>query len=73
LVGGNSKAAAWRVARYENGFFPVGKLDELVASFKEMDAECARIGRNPSDLERMAAGGNPAGFSVDKLPELCKA
>jgi probable F420-dependent oxidoreductase len=73
LVGGNSKAAARRAARHGDGFFPVGELDELAACFKEMDAKCARIGRNPNEIERMAGGGNPAEFNVAKLPEIYKS
>ena len=73
LVGGNSDAAARRAARLGDGFFPVGEVDELKACFIEMEAECARTGRNPSEIERMAGGGNPAAFSVEKLPEVYKA
>ncbi len=73
LVGGNSDAAARRAARLGDGFFPVGEVDELKACFKEMEAECARAGRSPSEIERMAGGGNPAAFDVEKLPEVYKA
>ena len=73
LVGGNSDAAARRAARLGDGFFPVGEVDELKACFKEMEAECARAGRNPGEIERMAGGGNPAAFDVEKLPEVYKA
>lgn len=73
LVGGNSNAAAHRAARLGDGFFPVGEIDELKACFKEMEAECGRVGRKPDEIERMAGGGNPATFSVEKLPEVYKA
>ncbi len=72
FVGGNSKPAARRAARLGDGFFPVGEPHELAASFKEMEAECARIGRNPSEIERFVGGGNPAGFDTTKLLEMIK-
>jgi probable F420-dependent oxidoreductase len=73
LVGGNSDAAARRAARLGDGFFPVGEADELKAYFKEMEAECSRIGRNPGEIERMAGAGKPSEVTVDKLPEAHKA
>ncbi len=60
-------AAARRAARLGDGFFPVGEPHELAASFKEMEAECARIGRNPNEIERFVGGGNPAGFNTDEV------
>jgi hypothetical protein len=72
FVGGNSKPAARRAARLGDGFFPVGEPHELAASFKEMEAECARIGRNPGEIERFVGGGNPAGFDPAKTLEVIK-
>lgn len=52
VVGGHSKAAARRAARVGDGWFPV-RFDE--ASFgslvDELRAECARIGRDPKQIE----------------------
>jgi probable F420-dependent oxidoreductase len=73
LVGGNSDAAARRAALLGDGFFPVGEADELRACFREMEAECSRIGRNPDEIERMAGAGKPSEITVDKLPEVHKA
>jgi probable F420-dependent oxidoreductase len=72
FVGGNSKAAARRAARLGDGFFPVGEPHELVASFKEMEAECARIGRHPGSIERFVGGGNPAGFDPARTRDTIK-
>jgi probable F420-dependent oxidoreductase len=51
FVGGNSEPAIRRVARYANGYIPVGTLDEAAPLFKQLKAECARIGRNPAEIE----------------------
>jgi hypothetical protein len=72
FVGGNSKAAARRAARLGDGFFPVGEPHELVASFKEMEAECACIGRHPGSIERFVGGGNPAGFDPARTRDTIK-
>jgi len=56
-IGGHSKAAARRAARLGDGFFPMeldpGKLAGLLSVMKE---ECAKIGRNPAEIEISAAG-----------------
>jgi len=56
-IGGHSKAAARRAARFGDGFFPMeldaAKLAGLLSLLKE---ECAKIGRNPAEIEVTAAG-----------------
>jgi len=56
-IGGHSKAAARRAARLGDGFFPMepdaGKLASVLGLMKE---ECAKIGRNPAEIELTAFG-----------------
>ena len=56
-IGGHSKAAARRAARLGDGFFPMepdaGKLARLLGLMRE---ECAKIGRNPAEIELTAFG-----------------
>src|SRR5579871_4408776 len=51
FVGGNSKPAIRRVARYANGYIPVGGVDEARPLFAQLKEECARIGRNFAEIE----------------------
>ncbi|MEM7078735.1 MAG: LLM class F420-dependent oxidoreductase [Pseudomonadota bacterium] len=50
IVGGHVPAAARRAARFGDGFFPgrIDRLDELLAALRE---ECAKIGRDPAEIE----------------------
>ena len=52
VVGGHTRLAARRAARYGDGFFPgvdsPEKLKEVLAILRE---ECARLGRNPREIE----------------------
>jgi len=52
VVGGHVEGAARRAARCADGFFPVdgrfGKLEPLLAALRD---ECARIGRDPAEIE----------------------
>lgn len=52
VVGGHVLGAARRAARVGDGFFPMktegGRLDELLAAMGE---ECAKIGRDPAEIE----------------------
>lgn len=57
LVGGHSPAAAKRAARYGDGFFPaLGEPAKLSELFGLMKAECAKVGRNPSEIELSCMG-----------------
>jgi probable F420-dependent oxidoreductase len=52
VVGGHSKAAAKRAARLGDGFFPgVFSPEELADIVGVMNEECARIGRDPKEIE----------------------
>lgn len=52
VVGGHAKGAARRAARVGDGWFPVGvDLDGLAAGLAELRTECARIGRDPAEVE----------------------
>jgi probable F420-dependent oxidoreductase len=52
VVGGHSDIAAKRAARYGNGFFPgKGNEEELTRLLGVMRGECARIGRDASEIE----------------------
>jgi probable F420-dependent oxidoreductase len=60
VVGGHVKGAARRAARVGDGFFPLkcegARLGELLA---EMGDECAKVGRDPSQIEiTTASPGN---------------
>lgn len=58
VIGGHTTRAAQRAARLGDGFFPgSGSLDDLQAAFDAMRAECAEIGRDPSEVELTAGGG----------------
>ena len=66
LIGGHSLAAAKRAARYGDGFFPaLGEPAKLKELFGLMKAECAKIGRNPSEIELSCMGrANPDGVKT---------
>ncbi len=52
VIGGHSKASARRAARFGNGFFPaLFKPEDLLPLKAEIAAECARLGRNPDEIE----------------------
>jgi probable F420-dependent oxidoreductase len=52
VVGGHSEAAARRAARYGDGFFPAkGDAQRLAELFRVLHEECAKIGRDPSEIE----------------------
>ncbi len=52
VIGGHTDIAARRAARYGNGFFPgrgsADRLKELIGILRE---ECAKIGRDPAEIE----------------------
>lgn len=65
VIGGHTKSAARRAARVGDGFFP-GRADKLDDCLVELEAECARIGRNPAEIE-ITTGGSP---KLDELKRL---
>ena len=72
FVGGHSPRAARRAARYGNGFFPVGTMDEIEMAFRLMRAECDRIGRNPDEIELMVAFADPTTYDAPTVPDTLK-
>lgn len=58
IVGGNVEGAARRAARVGDGFYPAsGSLKTLPILLDAMRDECAKIGRNPDEIELSVAGG----------------
>jgi len=58
IVGGHADAAARRAARYGDGFFPArGDHASLSHLFAVLREECAKIGRNPQEIELTTGGG----------------
>ena len=58
VVGGHVAGAARRAARYGDGFFPaVGEPEKLAPLFAVLREECARIGRDPAEVELTAGAG----------------
>ena len=52
VVGGHTPLAVRRAARYGDGFFPgVDTPEKLKAILAALGEECARLGRNPRDIE----------------------
>ncbi len=59
IVGGNVEGAARRAARVGDGFYPAsGSLKTLPTLLDAMRDECAKIGRDPDEIELTVAGGN---------------
>lgn len=59
IVGGNVEGAARRAARVGDGFYPAsGSLKTLPTLLDAMRDECAKIGRDPNEIELTVAGGN---------------
>jgi probable F420-dependent oxidoreductase len=65
VIGGHTRGAARRAARVGDGFFP-GRADKLEECLGELAAECARIGRDPAEIE-ITTGGPP---KLDELKRL---
>ena len=57
VVGGHAPGAARRAARIGDGFFP-GRANELPRLIEELAGECARLGRDPAEVE-LTSGGPP--------------
>jgi len=78
-VGGISKAAIRRTARYGNGYFPwvapgIDLLSTLRQTIADVAAECERIGRDPAEIEYTVGGARTieeaeamAALGVDRL------
>jgi len=65
VVGGHTRRAAQRAARLGDGFFPgSGSIADLESAFGIVRAECATIGRDPSEVELTASGG---GRNLDEM------
>ncbi|HEY2663720.1 MAG TPA: LLM class F420-dependent oxidoreductase [Candidatus Binataceae bacterium] len=70
LIGGHSLAAAKRAARYGDGFFPaLGEPAKLQELFALMKAECAKIGRNPAEIE-LSCMGRAKSDSIKALADI---
>jgi len=68
VIGGHTKGAARRAARLGDGFFPA-RADKLEECIAEIKAECARIGRDPGEIE-ITAGSLPTPDEVKRLEDL---
>lgn len=68
VIGGHTKSAARRAARLGDGFFPA-RADKLEECLAEIKAECARIGRDPSEIE-ITTGSVPTPDEVKRLEDL---
>jgi len=71
VVGGHTEIAAKRAARYGDGFFP-GVTDEaqLVRLLTVMREECARLGRDPAEIEVTSGRAVPTEDTVRELEDL---
>ena len=49
-IGGISAPAIRRTARYGDGYLPV-PVEDIAGLFKQLRDECAKIGRNPAEIE----------------------
>jgi probable F420-dependent oxidoreductase len=67
-IGGHVAAAARRAARLGDGFFPA-RADDLPELLRELRAECARIGRDPREIE-VTTGGAPTLDEAKRLRDL---
>ena len=68
VIGGHTKGAARRAARLGDGFFPV-RPDRLSECLVELEAECARIGRNPDEIE-ISTGSEPKLDEIKRLEDM---
>jgi probable F420-dependent oxidoreductase len=71
VVGGHVAGAARRAARIGDGFFPArGGLEELPALFEALTDECARVGRDPSEVELSAAGAKLDSDTIKRYEDI---
>lgn len=68
VIGGHTKGAARRAARLGDGFFPA-RPDTLAECMVELSAECARVGRDPSEVE-ITTGCPPQLDEVKRLEDM---
>ena len=68
VIGGHTKVAARRAARLGDGFFPA-RGDNLEECIAEIRSECARIGRNPEEIE-ITSGSLPTADEVKRLEDM---
>ncbi len=68
VLGGHTEISAKRAARYGDGFFPATDLGTVAKLKKVMDEECARLGRDPSEIE-ISVG---TGFATLDLVKQCQ-
>ncbi|MBW2424136.1 MAG: LLM class F420-dependent oxidoreductase [Deltaproteobacteria bacterium] len=68
VIGGHTKAAARRAARLGDGFFPVS-ANNLEECLVELEAACARRGRDMSEIE-ITTGSVPTLDEVRRLEDL---
>lgn len=71
IVGGNVEGAARRAARVGDGFYPAsGSMKTLPGLLDAMRDECAKVGRNPEEIELTVAAGMPDPGKVARYQEL---
>ncbi|MBV1879022.1 MAG: LLM class F420-dependent oxidoreductase [Pseudomonadales bacterium] len=71
IVGGNVEGAARRAARIGDGFYPAsGSLKTLPVLLDAMRDECAKIGRNPEEIELTVAAGKLDPGKVARYEEI---
>lgn len=69
-IGGHTKRAARRAAQRGDAFMPGnGSIEELTEAFGHMEAECAAIDRDPSEIERYAMAMGKPGAQLDERIE----
>jgi probable F420-dependent oxidoreductase len=68
IVGGHVEGAARRAARIGDGFFPAA--GDLPALFAAMRDECAKIGRDPQEIELTTGGALRSLDDVKRLEDL---
>jgi len=68
VVGGHTKSAARRAARLGDGFFPA-RSDTLAECMVELEKECARVGRKPSEIE-VTTGCLPKLDEIKRLEDM---
>ncbi len=67
VIGGHSEAAAKRAARHGDGFFPArGDRETLSHLFAVLREECAKVGRDPREIEITSGAGAKADPDVVK-------